>query len=211
MRGGERDIAKRQYQWMTLAPVRCTSAVKQTDIQQSAVNRVTNAQTEATAILPANRQDDLAIMQMTDARFALPDGILAKVDRASMLNSLEVRVPFLDTDVFEFAMGIPTSQKITPTEQKVVLKKAFDDILPKEILSRGKQGFDVPIGEWFKNELKSEFTQTISESKTDMIDTEFVWKLYREHTNGLQDHTQFLWTVYVFLRWHKQMCNQGVL
>lgn len=211
IRGGESDRAERQYQWMTLTTPRSSPAIDGVDVQDCGVNRVAEAQQDAVANLPDDRSDDLAVMQMTDARFALPDGILSKVDRASMLNSLEVRVPFLDTDVFEFAMGLPTSQKITPTKQKVVLKEAFDDILPEKILQRGKQGFEVPIGEWFKDELEDEFTETIMRSETDVINTEFVWKLYREHVDGTRDHAYFLWAVYVFLRWHNRMRERGIL
>jgi asparagine synthase (glutamine-hydrolysing) len=211
VRGGESDIAERQYQWMAITTPQTESVLDQFDISRRAVNRIEKAQSEAVSTLPEDRQDDLAVMQMTDTRFALPDGILSKVDKASMLHSLEVRVPFLDTDVFEFAMGIPTSQKITPTKQKVILKRAFDDILPEAILQRGKQGFEVPIGEWFKEELQSEFTETVRASESEVIDTDFVWKLYREHANGTKDHAHFLWTVYVFLRWHSRMREKGVL
>jgi asparagine synthase (glutamine-hydrolysing) len=196
---------------MALATARSSPAVNYIDVQDRAVNRVADAQAKAVATLPEDRRDALAVMQMTDARFALPDGILGKIDRASMLNSLEVRVPFLDTDVFEFAMGLPTSQKITPTEQKLVLKRAFNDVLPEKTLQRGKQGFEVPIGEWFKNEFRPEFTETVSESETDVVNTDFVRELYREHVDGVRDHTQFLWAVYVFLRWHKRMHQKGIL
>jgi asparagine synthase (glutamine-hydrolysing) len=211
VRSGETNTAERQYQWMALATTQSSPAIKHVDVQDRAVNRIADAQAEAVATLPESRQDALAVMQMTDTRFALPDGILKKVDSASMLNSLEVRVPFLDTDVFEFAMELPTSKKITPTEQKLVLKRAFNDVLPEKILQRGKQGFEVPIGEWFKNEFRSEFTETVSESETDMVDTDFVRELYREHVNGARDHAQFLWAVYVFLRWHKRMRKKGIL
>jgi asparagine synthase (glutamine-hydrolysing) len=122
VRGGEPDIAERQFPWMALTTSRSSPAVSQVDVQGHAVDQVREAQAEAVDTLPESRQDDLALMQMTDARFILPDGIPAKVDRASMLNSLEVRVLFLDTDVFEFATGLPTSQKITPSKQNLVLK-----------------------------------------------------------------------------------------
>lgn len=211
VRSGESNRSGRQYQWMALTTDRTSPAVNQLDVAQEAVSRIEDAQTQAVATLPENRQDDLVVMQMTDARFALPDGILSKVDRASMLNSLEVRVPFLDTDVFELAMGLPTSYKITPRKQKRILKYAFADLLPEKILQRGKQGFEVPIGEWFKNDLKSEFTETLNNSETEMVDTGFVWELYREHVHGTRDHAHFLWAVYVFLRWHNQMREQGVL
>jgi asparagine synthase (glutamine-hydrolysing) len=211
VRGGEPDIADRQFQWMALATSQSSPVRDQVGVQRRAVSRVREVQTEALETLPEGRQDDLAVIQMTDTRFALPDGILAKVDRASMLNSLEVRVPFLDTDVFEYAMGLPTSQKITSGEQKLVLKRAFADVLPEEILNRGKQGFEVPIGEWFKDELASEFMNTVSESETDMIDTDFVRELYHEHVEGTKDHSYILWSVYVFLRWHNQMREREIL
>lgn len=211
VRGGEPDIADRQFQWMALATSQSSPMGGQVGVESRAVSRVREVQAEALETLPEGRQDDLAVMQMTDTRFALPDGILAKVDRASMLNSLEVRVPFLDTDVFEYAMGLPTSQKITSSEQKLVLKRAFADILPEKILNRGKQGFEVPIGEWFKDELASEFMNTVSESETDMIDTDFVRELYHEHVEGTRDHSHVLWAVYVFLRWHNQMHEREIL
>ena len=211
VRGGESNIAQRQFRWMSLITDQSDPTVKLTNIHSQAVDRIADAQAEAVTSLPDGRQDDLAVMQMTDACFALPDGILTKVDRASMLNSLEVRVPFLDTDVFEFAMGLPTSQKITPTKQKLVLKRAFDDILPEKILQRGKQGFEVPIGEWFKDELQGEFEETVSKSDTDLVDTELVWELYQEHVHGTRDHAHFLWAIYVFLRWHNRMDNEGII
>jgi len=186
-------------------------AIEEMDVQKRGINRIKDAQDDAVAALPEERQNDLAVIQMADVRFDLPNDILPKVDRASMLNSLEVRVPFLDTDVFEFAMGLPTSYKITPTKQKVILKRAFDDLLPQKILDRGKQGFEIPIGEWFKNELRSEFIETLRNSRTDIIDTEFVCELYSEHVNGSRDHTAFLWAVFVFLKWHEQMRQRGII
>jgi asparagine synthase (glutamine-hydrolysing) len=211
VRGGESDRARRQYQWMALTTDRTEPAVGQLDVTRRAVHRLGTAQNQAAKSLPAERQDDLSVMQMTDARFALPDGILAKVDRASMLNSLEVRVPFLDRGVFEFAMGLPRSYAITPSDRKRILKRAFADLLPSSIQKRGKQGFEVPIGEWFKDELRPEFTATVETADTDVVETDVVWDLFQEHTSGTGDHSQFLWSVFVFLRWHGRMRQRGVL
>lgn len=80
---------------MGLATAQNYPAVKQVDVHDQAIDRVADAQAEAVVTLPDGRRDDVAVMQMADAHFALPDSILAKVDRVSMLNSLEVRVPFL--------------------------------------------------------------------------------------------------------------------
>jgi len=210
-RSSDSDISSRQFQWMARSTSQTAPAIEEMDVQKRGINRIKDAQDDAVAALPEERQNDLAVIQMADVRFDLPNDILPKVDRASMLNSLEVRVPFLDTDVFEFAMGLPTSYKITPTKQKVILKRAFDDLLPQKILDRGKQGFEIPIGEWFKNELRSEFIETLRNSRTDIIDTEFVCELYSEHVNGSRDHTAFLWAVFVFLKWHEQMRQRGII
>jgi asparagine synthase (glutamine-hydrolysing) len=211
VRGAGADIGERQYQWMATTTPQTAPVMGQSAIPDRAVDRIEQAQTEATSCLPDSRQDALARIQMTDARFALPDGILAKVDRASMQNSLEVRVPFLDTDVFEFAMGLPTGYKITPTEQKRILTEAFGDLLPETVQNRGKQGFDVPIGEWFKEELRPEFLGVIEETQTEVVDTDFVMDMYREHSAGTEDHAQFLWAVYVFLRWERRMREREIL
>jgi asparagine synthase (glutamine-hydrolysing) len=150
-------------------------------------------------------------MQAVDTRFGLPNQMLHKVDTASMYNSLEVRVPFLDTAVVEYAMSLPTSYKITRDSQKRVLTRAFDDRLPQSILERDKQGFDMPIGEWFKDELAAEFRDTLLSVETDVLDADAVRVVYDEHCSGRREHGKFLWSVYVFLKWLDRMRTEGVL
>lgn len=211
VRCGGGDIQERQYQWMAVTTPQTAPAIQQNCVPRDAKKRIANAQDRAILALPVRRRDDLSVMKMVDAQFALPDGILTKVDRASMLNSLEVRVPFLDTGVFEFAMGLPVSSTITPTRRKRILKEAFDDLLPGSILRRGKQGFDVPIGEWFKEELKADFIGSLDNARGELIDTQMVRDIYREHQSGSGDHAQFLWAVFVYLRWEDRMRDMGVL
>jgi len=211
VRGGEPDRARRQFQWMTRTTEDTARAVPDLAVGPGGTDRVATAQSEATAALPDERQDDMAVVQYVDARFALPDGILHKVDSASMQNSLEVRVPFLDTDVFEYAMGLPTAFLITRSDRKRILKHAFEDILPDEIRRRKKQGFEPPIGEWFKDELADDFTATVAKANTDIVDSAAVDDIYREHTDGSRDHSRFLWTVYVFLEWLESMRDDGVI
>jgi asparagine synthase (glutamine-hydrolysing) len=128
-----------------------------------------------------------------------------------MYNSLEVRVPFLDTEVVECAMSLPSEYKITRSEQKRVLKEAFEDRLPESILARDKQGFDMPIGEWFKNELATEFRETVTGLDTDLVDTGEALDVFENHRTGKSEHGKFLWSVYVFARWHRRMVDAGVL
>ena len=158
-----------------------------------------------------SNRESMARIQAVDARLSLPNQMLTKVDQASMYNSLEVRVPFLDTDVVEFALGLPTEYKITGRDRKRVLKYAFDDVLPDTILQRDKQGFDMPIGEWFKNELADEFVSMVKSTDLDVIDESATLALYKEHVNGTGDHSRFLWNVYVFKHWAKRMQEKGIL
>lgn len=203
--------AERQYEWMAITTDTTRAGLPECTPKERGIERIADAQQAALQTLPESRSDSLTLMQTVDTRFALPSGILTKVDRASMFNSLEVRVPFLDTDVFEYAMGLPRQYKITATDRKRILKHAFRDELPPKIRKRGKQGFEVPIGEWFKNELAEEFTTTLQNADSELLDIDVIKRLYDEHTNGARDHTNFLWAVYVFARWHTRMRRRGVL
>jgi asparagine synthase (glutamine-hydrolysing) len=84
----------------------------------------------------------------------LLDDLLVKMDRMSMANSLEARSPFLDKDLIGYVASLPDSMKLKGWRTKYILKKAFSDILPKEIQTRGKMGFGVPLGAWFRTELR---------------------------------------------------------
>ena len=156
-------------------------------------------------------RDDLARIQAVDTRYSLPNQMLYKVDLASMYNSLEVRVPFLDTSVAEYAMSLPTAYKLDGRNRKRVLKQAFEDILPSSIFERNKQGFDMPIGEWFKNELATEFTRVVQGIDLGVLSDGAVFDIYDEHVSGRSDHGKFLWSVFVFKYWGLQMREQGVL
>jgi asparagine synthase (glutamine-hydrolysing) len=159
--------------------------------------------------LPNERQGDLDRIMAVDTYHGLSNQMLRKVDLASMYNSLEVRVPFLDTAVVEYALGLPTEFKITARSRKRILKHAFEDILPHEVLSRSKQGFEMPIGNWFKNELAEDFRSVVSESAAPQIDAEAVLDLHEQHTSGRHDYEWFLWNIYVFAHWHRQMVSEG--
>lgn len=211
VRGADRDSVSRQYQWMAITTEDTAPALRTVDAMRAGKARIEPAQATAKADLPAGRQSALSVMRMADSRFALPDGILKKVDRASMLNSLEVRVPFLDMEVFEYAMGLPIEYMITKTDRKRILKDAFEDLLPNEILTRNKQGFEIPVGEWFKDELASEFIETLATTETDVLNKTVVKEIYEEHAHGSKDHTHFLWAVYVFIKWFDRMEQDGYI
>ncbi|MDB2248612.1 asparagine synthase (glutamine-hydrolyzing) [Halorubrum ezzemoulense] len=211
LRGDSEDIASRHFEWNRILNNNTPVAFSVDDPAEIGRERLRQEHQQATAVLPPNRQDDMSRILTVDTQFGLPNQILHKTDLASMYNSLEVRVPFLDTGVVEYAMSLPTQYKITRREQKRVLKSTFNDRLPEAILDRDKQGFDMPIGEWFKNELATEFEETISELETGLFDTDDVLDVFENHRTGSDEHGKFLWSVYVFARWHRRMKEQGVL
>lgn len=123
-------------------------------------------------------------------RLYLENDILTKIDRASMMNSLEVRAPFLDIDVIDFARTIPTQYKLRRGQTKYLLKKAMEPLLPAEILHRSKQGFAVPVARWFRD-------GTLPPAATDAVDglaPGFVARMLAEHRAGRANQHAFLWS-----------------
>lgn len=130
----------------------------------------------------------------------LQNNILTKMDRAGMLNSLEVRSPFLDIDLVNLVRTIPAELKFNGRETKHILKKALAKVLPVEILYRRKKGFGIPIGQWFK-----EGSLSINPDALDgLVDTDFVKRIYAEHVAGRADWRSFLWAHFVLERWMQQ-------
>lgn len=210
-RGGDPDLVTRHRDWLRLPDDRAVEGVADLDPMAVASESLAHEHEDAAALLPRNRQDDLSRMLAVDTRYVLPNQMLRKVDRASMYNSLEVRVPFLDVDVVEHALSLPIGQKISTRERKRVLKRAFEDILPESILKRDKQGFDMPIGEWLKGPLADEFQRLVRTVEDPYLDGSETLSIHEEHCTGRRDHEKFCWNVYVYLRWIRRMREQGIL
>ena len=122
------------------------------------------------------------------SNFYLPDDILTKVDRASMLNGLETRSVFLDNDLVDFVRHLPASYKFDGKHRKIVLKKAARGFLPSSILNRPKKGFGIPLKAWLADMALSHG----GASKLDMSVRE-ISKRIRDHQDGRADHRLFLW------------------
>jgi len=137
-------------------------------------------------------------MGMVDFKTYLVDNNLQKVDRASTLNSLEVRVPFLDRKVIEYAYSIPGHMKIENGNLKAILKKVAKMVLPSEITKYPKKGFSVPIKYWLRNELNG-FLRDIIFSRdsflADYCNAAFVKDIYEMHTRGDVDYSRLLWSI----------------
>ena len=136
-----------------------------------------------------------------DMRFYLQDNMLTKVDRASMLNSLEVRIPFLDHKLVNFVLKIPAKFKYRGTTSKYVLKKICKNILPKNIVNRPKKGFGIPVSKWFKDD--EYFTSELLNDKNnhDIFNRDYIKLIIHEHKNNLKDNRKLLWTLFTFQQW----------
>lgn len=128
---------------------------------------------------------------------------LPKVDRASMYASLEMRSPFLDRQLAEFAFTLTPAQLMQPHGTKSVLKQLAERYLPHSLIYRNKQGFGVPIEDWFRKELRPAFEQLVLQGKQILIpiDYQYVARIFGEHAERRQDHTHRLWALYVFHVW----------
>ncbi|HUX09415.1 MAG TPA: asparagine synthase (glutamine-hydrolyzing) [Terriglobia bacterium] len=157
-------------------------------------------------VLEGARFDEvLAEMLYLDFRMYLEDNLLVKVDRASMACSLEMRTPFLDHRLIEFAAGLPMNLKMRGFKGKYILKKAVEKWLPHKIVYRQKRGFTVPIASWIRNELRPLVAETLEEGKLKrqgLFNSAYVHQLLREHSSGRADHRKALWTLLCFQLWY---------
>ena len=137
-------------------------------------------------------------------RSYLPYDILVKVDRASMLNSLEVRAPFLDTDFAEFTARLPLEFKCRGLTGKRLLRKACADLLPPRILNRNKRGFQIPVADWLRGRLKplaEDLFETSRLQQEGFLNAKYVHALMERHVSGAADLRKELWTLLVLQLW----------
>jgi asparagine synthase (glutamine-hydrolysing) len=196
--GLEEDAAERHDLWMRYAPAEEVCRL----LGEPAAANPGVATIRALHRDFAHRggDDPLNRILFTDFSLALPTDMLLKVDAASMLNSLEVRVPFLDHRIVSLAMSMPGEWKIRGTRRKRILKEAVGDLLPPGIRNRPKAGFDVPVGEWLKSSLKELFWDTVGAEGTVPIDRALLARFYEEHAAGRADRSKILWAV-LALKW----------
>jgi asparagine synthase (glutamine-hydrolysing) len=142
-----------------------------------------------------------------DQRYSMPDGILYKVDRMSMAHAVEVRPPFLDDRIVDFAARLPQRFKMTGQETKLVLRKLMSARLPQSVLRRPKVGFDIPIHEWFRGPLRPLLEETLCESAvnaTGLFEWPAIARMQREHQNRQANWGYHLWGLMTLLLWMKR-------
>ncbi|MFB6347652.1 MAG: asparagine synthase (glutamine-hydrolyzing) [bacterium] len=154
----------------------------------------------AVAFIDSDSEKMMAVDQMS----YLPECLLTKVDIASMMSSVECRSPFLDHEVIEFAASLPVKYKVNWNDKKRILKEAFRNDLPEDILDRGKQGFSIPMVEWLRDELKDfvrDCLLSTDELFFEIFDRSTVRKLLNRHQQREADYSQQLWALMMFRLW----------
>lgn len=171
--------------------------------------------TDVTAPVYAESQgwDPVARMQHIDLFTWLRGDILVKADKMTMANSLELRVPFLDPEVFAVASRLPYDQKITRTTTKYALRRALEPIVPAHVLHRAKLGFPVPIRHWLRaGELMDWAYGMIDASQAGhLVDIPAVRAMLDAHRAGDSDHSRRLWTVLIFMLWHAIFVEHAIV
>jgi asparagine synthase (glutamine-hydrolysing) len=156
--------------------------------------------------------DPLNQVLLLDMRLYLENDILVKLDRASMMASLEGRVPLLNNDFVQYATHLPLNMKLRGLRSKFLLKRALRGILPASILSRPKKGFGIPVANWFRGPLKEQMLSVLSPERVKregFFDPSGVKRLIDDHLDGRRDNRKQLWTLFAFELWHDGYLNQG--
>ncbi len=150
--------------------------------------------------------DDITKMQYLDIHMWMASDILLKADKMSMANSLEVRVPFLDKEVFDIARKLPLNHRVTKQATKFAFRQAANKHVPKDVADKKKLGFPVPIRVWLREEetFNKVKTTLTSESSSKFFNTNELVKLLEEHRAEKVDNSRKIWTIYMFLLWYEQ-------
>ena len=146
----------------------------------------------------------------TDLASYLPGDLLAKVDTASMANSLEVRTPYLDHEVVGLALRIPARLKRAGLHGKKILRKTFADLVPAAVLHRRKMGFAVPMGRWLRTELNAYMRETLLAGDARVLKhfkAEGLMRMVDEHVVGGVDHAAGLYALMMLELWHRECGN----
>ena len=157
--------------------------------------------------------DNLAAYLWFDQKYFLPDDILTKVDRISMAHSIEVRPPFLDHRIVEFAAGLSAQQKIHGSRQKVILKDLMRDKLPPSVLSRKKVGFDIPAHQWFRGPLRPLLLETLAGAAAEhsgFFRFDRIMALEQAHQERRANLGYHLWGLLTLLLWMKKWRIQTI-
>jgi len=153
-----------------------------------------------------NKIDTLTDFRQVDKILSLEGGMLAKVDRTSMLTSLECRAPFLNKEIWEFTNTLPEKYLMDGWNKKYILKEAFKDQFPKDFLEKSKSGFGSPTGDWLRQSLRAELESYIEPEmlrKQGIFEVDYITKIVNDHLSKKRDSSFKVWSYYCFQKWYK--------
>ena len=198
--GARYPVGERHRRWMGSFGPEERAALLAGDVREQVSLHAGSAGVES-----AQSLDPLDQVLMMDMRMYLENDILVKLDRASMMASLEGRVPLLNNDFVAYATQLPLNLKLRGMRSKFLLKRALRGILPERILERPKKGFGIPVAHWFRGPLKEQMLSVLSTERIaheGFFDAAFVGGLIDEHLSGRRDNRKQLWTLFAFELWH---------
>jgi asparagine synthase (glutamine-hydrolysing) len=202
--------AERYFRWMsTFKP-----ALKRELYTAEFAEAVAGQKTSAVFDQWFDRAKGLGILDstlLTDQMTYLPNDLLVKVDIATMANSLEARSPFLDHKLIEFAASLPENLKMNKLRTKSLLKKVAAKLVPPEVIYRRKMGFGVPVGNWFRNEMKDYVRGVLLSEKAlgrGIVKPEMIRRYVDEHTSGKFDHAFQIWTLLMLELWYQRFIDR---
>lgn len=204
------DAVTRHHSWFGSFSIAEQNNLLSAEVLQNSSGDIYAGATNLLQICDA--RNEIERMQFLDINFYLAEDILTKVDRASMAVSLETRAPFLDPRIAEFAAGLPFEYKLKGKNGKYILKKAMENLLPKNILYRPKKGFGVPIAEWLKGRLNPLMHDLLAPERLQtqgLFSSAYVQKLIRDHETGTVSNHKQLWTLLVFQLWYDNFLHKN--
>ncbi len=155
-------------------------------------------------------KDPIERIQYLDMHLYMQDDILVKVDRASMMHALEVRVPFLNHELVEYVLRLPARLKLRGLTTKYLLRKLLVGKLPPSLVNRKKKGFGIPVAEWLKSDLKEMASDYLDEKRLKregFFNASYVKVLLKDHIDGRRDNRKKLWTILIFELWLEKYGN----
>ncbi len=195
------SMQARHLAWSQILSRDAMSIIKSQGVDDLTLKHAYQSMQDLTAGI---RSGDMNQILAFDLQYSLPADMLHKVDIASMYHSLEVRTPFLDHELVEYVLGLPARYKMSRGMRKNILVDAYRGVVPDAILDRGKMGFEVPVGEFFRSELREMFLDTVTRERLDgfgVFDSGEVLRIYDDHCAFRGEYTDLLFAIFSLCWW----------
>ncbi len=205
--GAAHPVHERHRRWMGSFTAEERTALLSSDVRD---RLAAGGHVKLSELDGAELRDPINQVLLMDMRLYLENDILVKLDRASMMASLEGRVPLLNNDFVEYATRLPLTMKLRGLRSKFLLKRALRGLLPDSILNRPKKGFGIPVADWFRGPLKEQMLSVLGPeriARKGFFDGAAVAALVGNHLAGRRDNRKQLWTLFVFELWHDGYVN----